>query len=131
MYVSPSRMQQEIAEKAIALCKGQVLDVGAGSGFASLKRQSAGYAVTALDVSKYCIEAMKISGVKFCQVGEINANNKATFDTFLFLNSTVACQETPENIEQFLVNLHHISTPSARIIVHDGVVDPGVISYEW
>ena len=32
MYVSPSRMQQEVAEKAIALCKGQVLDVGAGGG---------------------------------------------------------------------------------------------------
>ena len=56
MYVSPSRMQQEVAEKAIALCKGQVLDVGAGGGFASLKLQSAGYAVTALDVRNIALK---------------------------------------------------------------------------
>lgn len=59
-YEQMDRLEQ----KALAMCMGDILDVGAGSGCHSLYLQSQGKQVEALDISPGCVEVMQQRRVK-------------------------------------------------------------------
>ncbi len=61
------RNEEEMPElelKALELCKGHVLDVGAGAGSHALILQERKFKVTGLDISKTAVAIMKQRGVK-------------------------------------------------------------------
>src|SRR5574342_584041 len=53
-----------IETKALDLCKGTVLDAGAGTGSHSLELQKRGHQVLAIDVAPHAVEIMKMRGVQ-------------------------------------------------------------------
>lgn len=53
-----------IEQKALSLCKGNVLDVGAGAGCHALELQRCGLNVTAIDISALAIATMQKRGVQ-------------------------------------------------------------------
>ncbi len=53
-----------IENAALDLCKGRVLDEGAGSGLHSLVLQEKGVPVTSIDISPRAVEIIKQRGVK-------------------------------------------------------------------
>jgi 2-polyprenyl-3-methyl-5-hydroxy-6-metoxy-1,4-benzoquinol methylase len=82
-----------IEKKAIELCRGQVLDIGAGVGRHSLFLQELGLSVCAIDISPEFIEIMKKRGVKDARRADLFTFNAGPFDTLLcIMNGTSLVQ---------------------------------------
>lgn len=86
---------------ALSLCRGRVLDVGAGSGCHTLPLQAKGLEVTAIDVSPLSVETMRERGVRDAQLADFFTDDfGAGFDTILMLMNGIgicgAVTELPE-----------------------------------
>lgn len=106
----------KIEQKALKLCKGDILDVGCGSGSHSLYLQSKGYKVKAIDVSKGAIEVSKLRGVLHAEVLNI-LDETETFDTILLLmNGTGIFQELTQ-VSKYLSQLITLLKPGGQILI--------------
>lgn len=106
----------KIEQKALKLCKGDILDVGCGSGSHSLYLQSKGYKVKAIDVSKGAIEVSKLRGVLNAEVLNI-LDETETFDTILLLmNGTGIFQELTQ-VSKYLSQLKTLLNPGGQILI--------------
>ena len=114
------RTWEEMPEKekfALSLCKGKILDAGAGAGAHSLTLQQQAKNVTALDRSEKCCEAMRRRGVQkvickdFFQLDETEK-----FDSLLFLMNGFGITGTLENLEQFFLKCKALLKPGGRLI---------------
>ena len=75
----------KLEQKAIALSKGKVLDVGCGAGSHSLYLQEKGFDVTSIDISPNAIKACELRGLKKVKVQDVMAMENEKFDTVLLL----------------------------------------------
>lgn len=78
-----------LEEVTLDLCRGHVLDIGAGVGAHSLALQNRGLKVCALDISPQACEIMKKRGVHDVCCMDIFDFNKQPFDTVLFLGNAI------------------------------------------
>ncbi len=75
-----------LEQKALALAKGRVLDVGCGSGSHSLYLQSEkNLEVLALDISPNAIKTCELRGVKNTKIQDVMTLENEKFDTILLL----------------------------------------------
>lgn len=75
-----------IEQRALSLCRGRVLDVGAGAGCHSLALTAEGFDVTAIDISPLSVEVMRKRGVKRAEPADFFSSDlDAPFDTLLML----------------------------------------------
>ncbi|WJJ96076.1 class I SAM-dependent methyltransferase [Algibacter luteus] len=106
----------KIEQKALKLCKGDILDVGCGSGSHSLYLQSKGYKVKVIDISKGAIEVSKQRGVLHAEVLNI-LDETETFDTILLLmNGTGIFQELTQ-VSKYLSQLKTLLNPGGQILI--------------
>lgn len=75
----------KLEKKALDLCKGKVLDVGAASGVHSLILKEKGFNITSIDVSEGAIEVMKLRGLKEVELQDFYNIKNEKFDTILML----------------------------------------------
>ncbi len=106
----------EAENYALSLCRGSILDIGAGSGCHSLILQEEGIDVTSMDISPMNIEVMKRQGLK--KVVHANIFNYAAqrFDTLLMLMNGIGLAEDLEGLERFLNHAHKLIRPGGRLI---------------
>lgn len=71
--------------KALALCRGRVLNIGAASGSHSLFLEDQSLEVVSLDASANAVEVMRRRGVRQPTLGVIDNVEGAPFDTILLL----------------------------------------------
>ena len=75
-----------LERRALGLCRGRVLDVGAGAGCHSLALQERGADVTAIDISPLSVDVMLRRGVKDARVADLFDESFAgCYDTVLML----------------------------------------------
>jgi len=86
-----------LERKAIEMCRGRVLDIGAGTGCHSLVLQERGLFVYAIDFLADCVEIMKKRGVKEAHCGNIHTFDAEPFDTLLCLMNGIAVVENEES----------------------------------
>lgn len=79
------REMPEIEQKAMSLCRGAVLDVGAAAGAHTLYLQNQGINVEAIDISQLSVDVMKHRGVNQVLCADFFDLNNKTYDTLLFL----------------------------------------------
>lgn len=82
------RSEQEMPELetyALELCRGKVLDIGAGVGSHAFALQQKNLDVTGLDISPAACEIMKQRGIKQVLCGNIQELQLETYDTLLLL----------------------------------------------
>jgi SAM-dependent methyltransferase len=91
-----------IENAAIHLCRGRVLDVGAGSGIHSLVLQEKGVPVTSIDISSHAVEIMKQRGVKDAHCADISEFQGGPYDTILLLGRSIGMVETIVGLDRFL-----------------------------
>lgn len=106
----------KLEQKALQLCKGNVLDVGCGSGSHSLYLQEKGFQVKAIDISKGAIEVAKKRGVENAELKNV-LNETETFDTVLLLmNGTGIFQEISQ-VGNYLKHLKSLLNPDGQILI--------------
>ena len=106
----------KLEQKALQLAKGNVLDVGCGSGSHSLYLQEKAFQVKAIDISKGAITVAKARGVKHAELCDILEETE-TFDTILLLmNGTGIFQELSQ-VSKYLKHLKSLLKPNGHIFI--------------
>ena len=91
-----------LEKQALGLCKGKVLDAGAGVGPHSLELQRLGFEVYAIDISSRACDIMKKRGIKNVQCTDFYNIEIDTFDTILLLGRSIGFVENINGIKKFL-----------------------------
>lgn len=107
----------KLEQKALALCKGHILDIGCGAGSHSLYLQQLGKNVTALDSSKGAIVVCKIRGVKKTVLSNILEYREKKFDTLLLLMNGIGLAGKLKELPSFLAHLKSILKPDGQILL--------------
>jgi 2-polyprenyl-3-methyl-5-hydroxy-6-metoxy-1,4-benzoquinol methylase len=106
-----------LEKEAIQLCKGKVLDMGAGVGPHSLELQRLGLEVYAIDISSQACEIMKKRGVKNVQCTDFYNLTMDSFDTILLLGSSIGFVENLKGLKKFLSYCKSRLNPEGIIIL--------------
>ncbi len=101
---------------ALDLCRGYVLDVGAGAGPDSLALQERRLSVCAIDISPEACEIMRIRGVKEVYCTDLYELNGGSFDTILMLCHGLGLLEDLSGLDRFLEYAHRLAKSDGQII---------------
>jgi len=108
---------------ALDLCRGRVLDVGAGAGCHSLVLQARRLSVTALDVSPEAVEVMNRRGVRDVRCGDVFSFTGERFDTLLILMNGIGLVGTLDGLDRFLRDVPRLLADGGQILLDS--FDPG------
>ena len=106
-----------LEQKALQLCKGTVLDIGAGAGSHSLYLQNKGLEVTALDISSGAINTCKLRGVKNTITRNILDFSGTKFDTLLLLMNGIGIVRKLSNLNYYLKHLKTLLNSKGQILL--------------
>ncbi len=112
----------ELEKKALSLCKGKVLDVGAAAGCHTTILQKKGFEVTAIDISDGAVEVMRKRGLNAETINFFEVTEQ--FDTLLFLMNGVGISGTLQNLDSFLNKAKALLNKGGQILL-----DSSDISY--
>lgn len=107
----------ELEEYALALCRGKILDIGAGVGAHSLILQSKGFDVTALEISGSAAGIMSDRGVKRVINMDIASYTNAAYDTLLLLMNGIGLAGDMEGLNALLPHLKNLLKENGQIIL--------------
>ncbi|MFI0431022.1 class I SAM-dependent methyltransferase [Mariniflexile sp. HMF6888] len=106
----------KLEQKALALAKGHILDVGCGAGSHSLYLQEKGLQVKAIDISKGAIEVAKQRGVLHAEVKNI-LDESEKFDTILLLMNGTGIFQELVGVSKYLTHLKSLLNPNGQILI--------------
>jgi SAM-dependent methyltransferase len=101
---------------SLELCRGRVLDVGAGAGVHALALQQRGLHVTAIDISPACVEIMRERGVRDALAIDMFALEGRRFDTVLCLCNGLDKVGTLDALPGFLGHVRSLLAPDGQLI---------------
>lgn len=113
----PHKQMPVLEKKALALCNGTVLDVGACAGVHSVYLQQKGFEVTAIETSALCCEVLKKRNIRNVIQQDIFTFTARKFDTILLLMNGTGIAGTLAGLD---ILLHHLSTllnPGGQILI--------------
>jgi 2-polyprenyl-3-methyl-5-hydroxy-6-metoxy-1,4-benzoquinol methylase len=105
-------------QKALKLCKGKVLDVGAGSGSHSLYLQKNDIEVTGIDISESACRCCTKRGVKNIandDFFELPSNQR--YDTLLMMMNGIGFVGSVANLDIFFLKAKQLLTSGGQIIL--------------
>lgn len=105
----------DIEQKALALCKGDVLEVGAGAGVHALELIKKGHNITAIDISNGAVQYLKKLGINSEQINFFDFKSKK-FDTILLLMNGIGISKNLETLPLFLEHAKTLLNPNGQII---------------
>jgi cyclopropane fatty-acyl-phospholipid synthase-like methyltransferase len=117
-----------LESRALELCQGRTLDVGAAAGRHSLALQRHGFDVTSLDILPEMAAVLHDRGVKRILTADIFNFAAERFDTVLMLMNGIGMVGTPDGLDRFLRHAHEIIAPSGQILCDS--IDVSVTSNE-
>jgi SAM-dependent methyltransferase len=103
-------------QHALALCRGRVLDVGAGSGCHSLALQDHGFDVTAIEVLPDLVAILRERGVRDARIATWMDVDAGQFDTVLMLMNGIGLAETLSGLRHFFVEAGRLLQPGGQIL---------------
>jgi len=117
IYFRTKKELPEIEKIALSLCKGAILDVGAGAGAHSLILQQK-HSVTALDISSDAVEIMKRIGVSQTVCADfLKYTTSERFDTLLFLMNGIGVAGNLEGLERYLLHAHALTVENGQVLL--------------
>ena len=105
-----------IEQAAMALCRGYVLDIGAGTGCHSLALQDRGTRVLAIDVSPHALEILSKRGIEECRHADVFEFDGGPFDTLLMMMHGIGMVEDLAGLDRFLDHAHNLLKPDGQIL---------------
>lgn len=107
----------DLEQYAIDICRGHVLDVGAGAGRHSLILQQK-FSVTAIDISPECVAVMRERGVKQAlQADVFTYAPEIRFDTILLLMNGLGIAGNLQQLPGFLTTLKQLLASGGQILM--------------
>ena len=107
---------------ALDQCRGDVLDVGAGSGRHSLTLQRRGLRVSAIDISPEAVQVMRETGVADAREADVFQFGGGHFDTILMLGHGIGMAGDIEGLRKLLPHLRTLLRPKGQVLTDS--VDP-------
>ncbi|ALL08553.1 methyltransferase [Pedobacter sp. PACM 27299] len=116
IYFRDEAEMPELELRAMELCKGKVLDVGAGVGSHALVLQNRGFNVTGMDISLPAVEIMKERGLKQVIAGNILIYKDEKYDTLLFMMNGIGLTGSISGLKSFLKQVKDLLNPGGQLI---------------
>jgi SAM-dependent methyltransferase len=104
-------------KKAIELCRGRVLDAGAGSGCHSKLLIERGLEVTAIDISELSVEVMKQRGIDARVIDFFDERFTEKFDTILLAMNGIGIVGKTERLGEFFRCAKRLLAPGGQILL--------------
>ena len=104
-------------QEAIKLCKGRVLDVGAGSGCHSIELKNRGLEVVAIDISELSVEVMRDRGIDARLANFFDERFCEKFDTILLAMNGIGIVGKTENLPAFFKSAKRLINPGGQILL--------------
>ena len=112
IYFRDHDSMPDIEQMALSLCKGKVLDIGAGAGSHALYLQEQGFDVEAIDIAEQAVRVMQDRGVQHAYTQDIFTLKNKKFDTLLLLMNGIGLVQNIDGLKQFL--------QTAASLLHEG-----------
>jgi len=112
-----------LEDAALDLCRGRVLDAGAGSGCHSLVLQAQGLSVCAIDIAPEAVEVMRKRGVEDARCADVFSFAADPFDTVLLMMNGIGVVGDLAGLDRFLAGVGRLLTPDGQILLDS--YDPG------
>jgi len=106
----------ELEQRALDLCRGKVLDIGAGAGRHALALQRKGLEVYAIDIVPEAVFVMKERGVLDVHPYDVMTLENRTFDTLLILLNEIGLVGTPAELDRLLSHAGHLVNPGGCLL---------------
>lgn len=107
----------DVEQKAIVLCQGSVLDIGAGAGAHVLELQNQGFEVDALELSELASKVMYMQEVKSIITGSVfDMPGTEPYDTLLLMMNTIGLVGTLNKLGSLLEKLKRLLKPNGQIL---------------
>ena len=103
--------------KALELCRGRILDVGAGSGCHSKVLMERGLEVVAIDISELSIEVMKERGIDARNINFFDETFCEKFDTILLAMNGIGIVGKVENLGNFFRSAKRLLAPGGQLLL--------------
>ncbi len=116
MYFRSEKDMNCIEKRALELCRGRVLDVGAGAGCHSLLLQEKGLYVDAIDISEGAVEVMQTRGVKNAMLQDFYKFEGRKYDTILMLMNGLGIAGTIDNMPRFLQKVKELLAEGGQLV---------------
>jgi SAM-dependent methyltransferase len=101
---------------ALDICRGRVLDVGAGAGLHALELQRRGFEVTAIDIATDCVTIMRERGVRHAVTADLYPFDGGPFDTIICLCNGLDKVGRLADLPQFLDRMRQLLAPDGQLI---------------
>ncbi len=105
-----------LEQKALQLCKGTVLDCGAGAGTHSLILEQKGIPCKSIDISQGAVDTMKIRGVQNTDCTSV-LDVSGSFDTILFLMNGIGMAESLSGLDVLLDKLKSLLNKGGQVLL--------------
>jgi 2-polyprenyl-3-methyl-5-hydroxy-6-metoxy-1,4-benzoquinol methylase len=106
-----------IQEKALELCRGRVLDVGAGVGRDALVLKQSGLDVLAVDSEPRCVDIMHHRGLSTAVCASVYNLDDSHFDTIIVMQMTIGLSGNLEGLVELLARLSQLMSPDGQILL--------------
>jgi len=102
---------------ALELCRGDVLDLGAGAGVHSLELQRCGTAVVAIENGRELVRIMEERGVRNAIRADFRFWHGPRFDSVLLLMNGIGPVGTLAGLDRFLAHARRFLHPGGQLLV--------------
>ena len=106
----------DLEERALQLCKGNILDVGAGAGRHSLELKKRGLNVSSMDISEDCTSIQKNRGLDSVITADVLVWSVMPFDVVLMLMNGIGIVGDLEGLHDFLHHARSLTTEEGIIL---------------
>jgi SAM-dependent methyltransferase len=111
------RQMPALEKKALSLCRGTILDVGACAGAHSLYLHEKGFDITSIETSALCCQVLQSRNLKNVVNQDIFRFNSQKFDTILLLMNGTGIAGTLEGLDVLLHHLKSLLNPGGQILI--------------
>lgn len=104
-------------QAAIELCRGRILDVGAGAGCHSLELQKRGHEVVSIDISELSVQVMKERGLDARTVNFFDETFAEKFDTILLAMNGIGIVGKVERLPLFFRSAKRLLNKGGQVLL--------------
>ncbi len=105
-----------LERRALELCRGRVLDIGAGSGCHALALQQRGLSVTAIEVAPELVEILRARGVRDARLATWMDLESEPYDTVFVMMNGVGLAETLAGLRPFFRRLRELVRSDGQVL---------------